>query len=175
MATSKKKKPATKSKAKKVAVTKTKTVKPKKAIKSAKSTKSGGKGKMKAAAPKVGAKSKSVSKPKSVTKPMAGGTKQNWKNFFSPLDDRILVEVDLFTNRTPGGLYIPDTVEDKPQGGVVVAVGRGHRDNKGRVRPLDVKIGDKVLFPKFSGTTLEFGGMSVLVLREGDLLGVTNS
>jgi chaperonin GroES len=170
VATNKKKKPAKKSGGKKVATksksAKSKTAKPKKAAKVARS---GGKVKMKSAAPK------GVAKAKPTKKPEASGGKQNWKTFFSPLDDRILVEVDLFTNRTPGGLYIPDTAEDKPQGGVVVAVGRGHRDNKGRVRPLDVKIGDKVLFPKYSGTTLEFGGMIVLVLREGDLLGVTNS
>lgn len=98
-----------------------------------------------------------------------------WEDFFSPLDDRLLVEAIGESDRTPGGLYIPETVEDKPQMGRVVAIGRGHQNRKGRVRPMDVQVGDQVLFPKFAGMTFEMNGVTVLVLREGDLLGVANS
>lgn len=114
-------------------------------------------------------------------RPMAMPTKAakkplvKWDDFFSPLDDRLLVQVTGDSDRTAGGLYIPETVEDKPQMGTVVAIGRGHQNRKGKVRPMDVKVGDRVLFPKFSGMTFEMNGVTVLVLREGDLLGVKNS
>ena len=92
---------------------------------------------------------------------------------FQPLDDRILVERAGESNMTPGGLYIPDTVSERPTKGVVKAVGRGHQDKKGRVQPLDVKVGDTVLFTSYAGTEVEFGGETYLILRETDLLGVS--
>lgn len=92
---------------------------------------------------------------------------------FQPLDDRILVERAGESNTTPGGLYIPDTVTERPTKGVVKAVGRGHQDKKGRVQPLDVKVGDTVLFTSYAGTEVEFGGETYLILRETDLLGVS--
>ena len=92
---------------------------------------------------------------------------------FQPLDDRILVERAGESNMTPGGLYIPDTVSERPTKGVVKAVGRGHQDKKGRVQPLDVKVGDTALFTSYAGTEIEFGGEAYLILRETDLLGVS--
>ncbi|MDX9732474.1 MAG: co-chaperone GroES [Bdellovibrionales bacterium] len=102
---------------------------------------------------------------------------------FSPLDDRILIERVGASDRTPGGLYIPDSVKERPTKGVVVAVGRGHRDAKGRIRPLDVKVGDVVLFSAWAGSEIELSstigqsaavGTSYLIMRETDLLGVTD-
>ena len=98
-----------------------------------------------------------------------------WEDFFAPLDDRLLIEVVGESDMTPGGLYIPETVEERPQKGKVVAVGRGHQDVKGRTRPMDVQVGDTILFPKFAGTSWEMNGVTVLIMREGDVLGVTNS
>lgn len=76
---------------------------------------------------------------------------------------------------TPGGIIIPASVTEKPQTGKVLAIGRGHRSQKGKVRPMDVKVGDKVLYPKYSGDEVEVGGLKLLILREGDILGVSNS
>ncbi len=94
---------------------------------------------------------------------------------FSPLDDRILIERTTLPGKTAGGLYIPDSAQEKPTKGRVVAVGRGHRDAKGRVRPCDVKIGDNVLFTAWSGAEIELDGTTYVILREPDLLGVTNA
>ena len=94
---------------------------------------------------------------------------------FSPLDDRILVERVAGEERTAGGLYIPDTAQEKPTTGRVVAVGRGHRDAKGRTRPCDVKVGDTVLFTAWSGAEIEVDGAKYVIMRETDLLGVTNT
>ncbi len=92
---------------------------------------------------------------------------------FNPLDDRIVIERVVAEERTAGGLYIPDTAQEKPTTGRVVAVGRGHRDAKGRTRPCDVKVGDRVLFTAWSGSEIEVDGVSYVIMRETDLLGVT--
>jgi chaperonin GroES len=107
----------------------------------------------------------------------AGSSKklQNWSLVFSPLDDRVVVQAVEASNVTAGGIIIPDSVNEKPQVGTVVAVGRGHRSAKGRVRPVDVKVGDRVLFPKYAGDQIEVDGQKLLILREGDVLGVTNA
>lgn len=97
-----------------------------------------------------------------------------WSDQFCPLDDRLVIEIGGESNVTPGGIIIPDTVSERPQSGKVVAVGRGHRSLKGRVRPMDVKVGDRVLFPKFAGNEIEMSGQKLLILREGDLLGIAN-
>lgn len=94
---------------------------------------------------------------------------------FSPLDDRIVIEHVKRDERTPGGLYIPDSAQEKPNSGRVVAVGRGHRDAKGRIRPCDVKVGDTVLFTAWSGAEIELDGVKFVVLREPELLGVTGN
>lgn len=95
---------------------------------------------------------------------------------FSPLDDRVIVEEVKTELRTAGGLFIPDTAAEPsgPKEGVVLAVGRGHLDRKGRMRPLDVKKGDTVLFETYMGDPLKIGDRDVTVLRESQLLGVKN-
>lgn len=94
--------------------------------------------------------------------------------FVTPLDDRLVVQLTQKEAKTAGGLYIPDTVSDVAghKEGTVVAVGRGHRDGKGRVRPMDVQKGDKVMFSAFGGTKLEFQNYDLLILRESDVMGV---
>jgi chaperonin GroES len=99
---------------------------------------------------------------------------KNVANLFSPLDDRILVSQAKESNRTAGGLYIPDSVagEDRPRQGKVVAVGPGHRNKKGRLRPLDVKIGDQVMFNQFSGSELKIADLELVCLREEEIIAV---
>lgn len=94
--------------------------------------------------------------------------------FMTPLDDRMVVQVMQKEAKTAGGLYIPDTVTDVAghKEGTVVAVGRGHRDVKGRMRPMDVQKGDKVLFSSFSGSKFEYQNFDLLILRESDVMGV---
>lgn len=93
---------------------------------------------------------------------------------FTPLDDRIVVERVVAAEKTAGGLYIPDSAQEKPTTGKVVAVGRGHVDAKGRMRPCDVKVGDEVLFTAWAGTEIEIEGSPYVLMRETDLLGVTS-
>ena len=99
------------------------------------------------------------------------------KSVFTPLDDRVMIERAGKMDRTPGGLYIPDTVSasDRPNQGLVVAVGRGHRDKKGRIRPLDVKLGDTVMFNGYGGSEVKIDGREFLVLREEEIIAVVRS
>lgn len=94
----------------------------------------------------------------------------------SPLDDRILVRLSEAERRTPGGLYIPDTVADVSGNlaGQVMAIGRGHMSKKGHVQPMDVKIGDKVVFADYSGTKIKIKNEDLVILRESELLGVVS-
>lgn len=120
---------------------------------------------------------KSVGVVKSPSKVMAPKiVKVDFSNWVTPLDDRILVQVAEEERVTPGGLYIPDTVADVSGNfkGLVVAVGRGHQDKKGKIRPLDVKNGDTVVFSQFSGSKIEYQGQTVIFLREADVLGIVN-
>ncbi|MES2856704.1 MAG: co-chaperone GroES, partial [Bdellovibrionota bacterium] len=96
---------------------------------------------------------------------------------FSPLDDRIVIEEIGASDRTPGGLFIPDTASDsdRPQQGRVLAVGRGHRDKTGKLRPLDVQLGDTVLFEKYSGAGISIINTEYTVLRESNVLGILSS
>ncbi len=105
------------------------------------------------------------------------GTNSDISGVFSPLDDRIIIEEFKAATHTPGGLIIPDTVgaSEGPKHGKVLAVGRGHLDKKGHIRPLDVKLGDTVLFEPYMGSPLKFGDRECFVLRESQLLGVVNS
>lgn len=89
-----------------------------------------------------------------------------------PLHDRILVKRMAEEEKTAGGLYIPDTAKEKPQKGEVVATGKGRVTEDGKVMPLEVKSGDKVLFNKYSGTELKLDGHEYLMMREEDVLGV---
>ena len=94
---------------------------------------------------------------------------------FRPLHDRVLVRRVEADEKTAGGIIIPDTAKEKPQEGEVIAVGPGARDEAGRVQPLDVKAGDRVLFGKWSGTEVKIDGVDYLIMKESDLLGVLES
>lgn len=89
-----------------------------------------------------------------------------------PLYDRILVKRTEETEQVRGGIIIPDSAKEKPQQGEVVAAGKGKRLENGNLIPLDVKIGDKVLFAKYSGSDVKIDGVEYLILREEDILGV---
>ncbi|MGQ9369870.1 co-chaperone GroES [Azospirillum sp. ST 5-10] len=91
---------------------------------------------------------------------------------FKPLHDRVLVRRLESDSKTKGGIIIPDTAKEKPQEGEVVAVGAGARDESGRLLPLDVKAGDRVLFGKWSGTEVKVDGEDYLIMKESDILGV---
>jgi chaperonin GroES len=89
-----------------------------------------------------------------------------------PLQDRVLVRRLEEEEKTKGGIIIPDTAKEKPQQGKVVAVGKGKVNEDGKVTPLDVKPGDKILFGKYSGTEIKIEGEEHLIMREDDILGV---
>ncbi len=92
-----------------------------------------------------------------------------------PLHDRVIVKrVDEQEQKSPGGIIIPDTAKEKPQEGKVIAVGSGKRED-GKVLPLDVKAGDRILFGKYSGSEIKIDGEEHLILREEDILGVVES
>ena len=91
---------------------------------------------------------------------------------FRPLHDRVVVRRIEEDTRTKGGIIIPDTAKEKPQQGEVVAVGPGARDEKGVVQPLDVKVGDRVLFGKWSGSEVKIDDEELLIMKESDILGV---
>jgi len=89
-----------------------------------------------------------------------------------PLQDRVIVRRLEEEEKTKGGIIIPDTAKEKPQEGKVIAVGKGKVTEDGKVIPLDVKVGDKILFGKYSGTEIKVGGEEHLIMREEDILGV---
>ena len=89
-----------------------------------------------------------------------------------PLQDRLIVKRVAEENKTKGGIIIPDTAKEKPLEGKVIAVGNGKVLEDGKVRPLDVKAGDKILFSKYSGTEIKMDGEEYLIMREDDILGV---
>ena len=89
-----------------------------------------------------------------------------------PLQDRVIVKRVAEEEKSKGGIIIPDTAKEKPQEGKVVAVGKGKVDDTGKLRPLDVKAGDRILFGKYSGTEIKLEGEEHLILREDDILGV---
>jgi chaperonin GroES len=91
---------------------------------------------------------------------------------FRPLHDRVLVRRVEAEEKTSGGIIIPDTAKEKPMEGEVVAVGPGVRDEDGKVHPLDVKAGDRVLFGKWSGTEVKLDGEDLLIMKESDIMGV---
>ncbi|HEY2980760.1 MAG TPA: co-chaperone GroES [Anaerolineales bacterium] len=91
---------------------------------------------------------------------------------FKPLGGRVLVEPIEQDEMTPGGIILPETAKEKPQEGKILAVGPGDRDDEGKRIPLDVKVGDKVLFAKYSGTEVKMDGKKLLILRESDILGI---
>ncbi|MBD3771384.1 MAG: co-chaperone GroES [Rhodobacterales bacterium] len=91
---------------------------------------------------------------------------------FRPLHDRVLVRRIEETDKTAGGIIIPDSAKEKPQEGIIVAAGTGTRGDDNQVRPLDVRPGDRVLFGKWSGTEVKIDGEDLLIMKESDILGV---
>ena len=91
---------------------------------------------------------------------------------FRPLHDRVVVRRLESEEKTKGGIIIPDTAKEKPQEGEIMAVGPGGRDETGKLTPLDVKKGDKVLFGKWSGTEVKIDGQDLLIMKESDVMGV---
>lgn len=94
---------------------------------------------------------------------------------FRPLHDRILIKRIEEQESVRGGIIIPDTAKEKPQEGEVVAVGHGKKTEDGKIIPLDVKAGDRILFGKYSGTEIKIEGEEYLILREDEVLGVIDS
>jgi chaperonin GroES len=91
---------------------------------------------------------------------------------FRPLHDRVLVRRVKEEEKTKGGIIIPDTVKEKPQEGKIVAVGSGARGEDGKIVPLDVKAGDRVLFGKWSGSEVTIDGEELIIMKESDILGI---
>ena len=91
---------------------------------------------------------------------------------FRPLHDRVVVRRLEQETKTAGGIIIPDTAAEKPQQGEAIAVGPGARDESGKIVPLDVKKGDRVLFGKWSGTEVKIDGQELLIMKESDIMGV---
>ena len=94
------------------------------------------------------------------------------KTQFRPLHDRVVVRRLDSQEKTKGGIIIPDSAKEKPQEGEVIAVGPGGRDEAGKLIPVDVKAGDKVLFGKWSGTEVKLDGQELLIMKESDIMGV---
>jgi chaperonin GroES len=92
-----------------------------------------------------------------------------------PLHDRLIVKREAEERKSPGGIVIPDTATEKPTFGKVIAVGKGKSLEKGEIRPLDVKVGDKILFGKYSGTEVKMGGEELVVMREEDVMAVVET
>jgi chaperonin GroES len=112
---------------------------------------------------------------------IAGPVWRNLKNLFvheendmafRPLHDRILVRRIEAEEKTSGGIIIPDTAKEKPQEGEVLAVGPGARDDSGKLTELDVRVGDRILFGKWSGTEIRLDGQELLIMKESDVMGV---
>ncbi|MDQ0563579.1 chaperonin GroES [Rhizobium mesoamericanum] len=91
---------------------------------------------------------------------------------FRPLHDRILVRRVDSEEKTKGGIIIPDTAKEKPQEGEVLAVGPGARNDAGQIQALDVKVGDRILFGKWSGTEIKINGEELLIMKESDVMGI---
>jgi chaperonin GroES len=91
---------------------------------------------------------------------------------FRPLHDRVLVRRIEGVEKTAGGIIIPDTAKEKPQEGEVIAAGAGTKSEEGKLTPLDVKAGDRILFGKWSGTEVKIDGEDLLIMKESDILGI---
>lgn len=169
-----KKAPAKKSPAKKKPVLKkTAAKKPKKtAMKKTASQKKP----MKQSGPKAVVQ-KTTSKPISAAKSSRAQQKVNWSEFVTPLDDRLIVQLNNQERKTAGGLYIPDTASDVSgnKQGVAVSVGRGHLEANGKIRPMDVRVGDQVVFAEYAGSKIELLGETLVLLRESEVMGILTS
>lgn len=119
------------------------------------------------------AKNKSIAKAKTSTSTNKGPQAKKALTQFQPLDDRLLVQIASKEKRTAGGLYIPDTASVSGNfQAVVVAVGVGHKNKKGKIRPMDVQVGDTVLINEYAGDKVEFESKEYRILRETDVLGI---
>ena len=100
--------------------------------------------------------------------------RHGWRKLmsFRPLHDRVLVRRVEEETKTAGGIIIPDTAKEKPMQGEILAVGPGSKNDKGEVSPLDVKVGDRILFGKWSGTEVKMDGEELLIMKESDIMGV---
>ena len=94
---------------------------------------------------------------------------------FRPLHDRVLVRRVEAEEKTAGGIIIPDTAKEKPMEGEVIAVGPGGRNEQGQLVPLDVKVGDRILFGKWSGTEVKLDGEELLIMKESDIMGIIDA
>src|SRR4051812_37242118 len=94
------------------------------------------------------------------------------KTNFRPLHDRVVVKRIVANEKTKGGIIIPDSAKEKPSEGEVIGVGPGGRDEAGKLIPIDIKVGDKVLFGKWSGTEIKLDGEELLIMKESDIMGV---
>jgi len=94
---------------------------------------------------------------------------------FRPLQDRILVERVESEEKTVGGIILPDTAKEKPQQGKIIAVGPGKRDESGKIIAMEVKVGDKILFGKYTGTEIKIDGEEYIIMREEDVFGLLES
>ncbi|HTV67741.1 MAG TPA: co-chaperone GroES [Rhizobiaceae bacterium] len=94
------------------------------------------------------------------------------KTKFRPLHDRVVVRRVDSEEKTKGGIIIPDTAKEKPQEGEIIAVGSGARDESGKLVPLDVKVGNRILFGKWSGTEVKLDGEDLLIMKESDIMGI---
>ena len=94
---------------------------------------------------------------------------------FRPLHDRVVVKRIDAESKTAGGIIIPDTAKEKPQTGEITAVGPGGREEAGKLIPIDLRVGDKVLFGKWSGTEVKLDGVELLIMKESDIMGVLDS
>ncbi|MCX7297717.1 MAG: co-chaperone GroES [Pseudolabrys sp.] len=94
------------------------------------------------------------------------------KTKFRPLHDRVVVRRITALEKTKGGIIIPDSAQEKPSEGEVIAVGPGGRDENGKLTPMDIKSGDRVLFGKWSGTEVKLDGEDLLIMKESDIMGV---
>jgi chaperonin GroES len=101
-----------------------------------------------------------------------GNTPQEERMKFRPLHDRAVVERIDPEAKSAGGIIIPDTAQEKPSQGEIIAVGPGGRDESGKLIPMDVKVGDRVLFGKWSGTEVKLDGRELLIMKESDIMGV---
>jgi chaperonin GroES len=122
---------------------------------------------------KPAAKAAAAKKPAvAVARQVAKAHHTSLGNFLSPLDDRIVIEPEAAQTKTAGGLFIAGGTGEGPARGVVLAKGPGRRTKKGKLRPLDVEVGDRVVYSEYAGTKLKFANASVLILREEDILGI---
>lgn len=173
MATSKKKKSV-----KKLKSAKTKSKKVQKKITKPKNKKASGKSSKKTNAQKKVNKTNKKNQTKQSKKVLSNvitrtkSLKTNIANSFKPLQDHILIRQEGESDRTPGGLYIPAIAQDKPAKGTILAIGSGLRNKKGNIKPLDVKVGEQVMYSPHGGSKITLNGEDFIILREEEVLGV---